>query len=205
MIQIKDVQIDTERGMVSVNFPYASKHREKGFSFYIPAYLHNSFCLYCEQLSDEEPTARFMRNWSKTQGRRLQNMGYKKPTSFCRMIEEKLGLEEGSLTTHFGRQSGAVALADAGCSKIELKQAGRWDSDAVAEDYISHSHAAKTKRVGMLVNGAENLHQKKKKRRKKQKAAESTVSSKSRDEIAGLKDPPEVVNEMGRKKQQQQQ
>ena len=83
MIQIKDVQIDTERGMVSVNFPYASKHREKGFSFYIPAYLHDSFRLYCEQLSDEEPTARFMRNWSKLKKSRTQNMGYKSRVNFA--------------------------------------------------------------------------------------------------------------------------
>ena len=119
------------------------------------------------------------------------------------MIKEKLGLEQGSLTTHFGRQSGAVALADAGCSKIELKQAGRWDSDSVAEDYISHSHAAKVKRVGMLENGANNLHQKKKKKRRKERAATLNVSnSNSMVENANLKEPPEIVNEKVKHQQQ---
>eukprot|EP00957_Ditylum_brightwellii_P183139 13948933-Ditylum_brightwellii.AAC.1 len=50
-------------------------------------------------------------------------MGVKHPKNVYMMIEEKLGLEGESLTTYFGRQSGTVALADAGILILNLKQA----------------------------------------------------------------------------------
>eukprot|EP00957_Ditylum_brightwellii_P092215 7020126-Ditylum_brightwellii.AAC.1 len=109
---------------MNINFPYASKHREKGFSFYIPKYLHPSFAKYKKQLPDH---GRFLQNWSDRAMIREQNMGVNCPrTKTCRMIKEKLGLKEKSLTAHFGRQSGAVALADTGISMPNLKQAGKW-------------------------------------------------------------------------------
>eukprot|EP00957_Ditylum_brightwellii_P112148 8550675-Ditylum_brightwellii.AAC.1 len=64
-------------------------------------------------------------------------------TTFCRMIEGKLGLAEKRLTAHFGRRSGAVALADAGISMPNLKRAGRWVSTSAVEEYMEHSHASK--------------------------------------------------------------
>eukprot|EP00957_Ditylum_brightwellii_P099787 7601401-Ditylum_brightwellii.AAC.1 len=71
-------------------------------------------------------------------------MGYNWPrTKFCRMIEEKLGLAEKTLTAYFGWRSGAVALADEGISMPNLKQAGRWASTLVVEEYMEHSHASK--------------------------------------------------------------
>eukprot|EP00957_Ditylum_brightwellii_P113996 8690883-Ditylum_brightwellii.AAC.1 len=66
------------------------------------------------------------------------------------MIENKLGLEENSLTTYFGRCSDAVALADAGISIQNLKRAGRWASISTVEQYMKHSHAPKAKRVALL-------------------------------------------------------
>eukprot|EP00957_Ditylum_brightwellii_P035556 2696035-Ditylum_brightwellii.AAC.1 len=66
-------------------------------------------------------------------------MGVNRPrTKFCRMIEEKLGLVEKSLTAHFGRRSGAIVLADAGISMPNLKRAGRWASTVAIEDYMEH-------------------------------------------------------------------
>eukprot|EP00957_Ditylum_brightwellii_P162164 12347102-Ditylum_brightwellii.AAC.1 len=66
------------------------------------------------------------------------------------MIENKLSLEENSLTTHFGRCSGAVALEDVGISMPNLKRAGRWASISAVEQYIEHSDASKAKRVVLL-------------------------------------------------------
>eukprot|EP00957_Ditylum_brightwellii_P031739 2406857-Ditylum_brightwellii.AAC.1 len=62
------------------------------------------------------------------------------------MIENKLGLTENTLTMHFGRHSGAVALADLGISIPNLKRADRWAFISVVEQYMEHSHASKDKR-----------------------------------------------------------
>eukprot|EP00957_Ditylum_brightwellii_P190176 14476389-Ditylum_brightwellii.AAC.1 len=68
-------------------------------------------------------------------------MGFNCPRSrCCRMIKEKLGLDEKSITTHFGRQSGDVALANAGILMPNLKQAGRWALLVVVEEYMEYSH-----------------------------------------------------------------
>eukprot|EP00957_Ditylum_brightwellii_P107616 8210535-Ditylum_brightwellii.AAC.1 len=77
---------------LNINFPYASKCHQKGFSFYIPKYMLKLFDKYKKQLADHG-----------------------------RMIEEKLGLKEKILTAHFGRRSGTVALADVGISMPTLK------------------------------------------------------------------------------------
>eukprot|EP00957_Ditylum_brightwellii_P059935 4550420-Ditylum_brightwellii.AAC.1 len=75
-------------------------------------------------------------------------MGVNYPRSkFCRMIQEKLGLEEKSLTTHFGRQSTDVALVNAVMLMPNLKQAGRWASLLAVKEYMEHSHASKNKRM----------------------------------------------------------
>eukprot|EP00957_Ditylum_brightwellii_P061644 4677284-Ditylum_brightwellii.AAC.1 len=78
-------------------------------------------------------------------------MGANHPrTKFCRMIEEKLGLKEKSLTAHFGWRSGANTLADAGISMLNLKQSGRWASILAVEEYIEHSHASKKEHLTLL-------------------------------------------------------
>eukprot|EP00957_Ditylum_brightwellii_P068784 5221335-Ditylum_brightwellii.AAC.1 len=88
---------------LNINFPYASKYCKKGFSFFIPKHLHKSFDKHKKQLADD---GRFLRNWSKRHDNCVQNMGINHPrTKFCRMIEEKLGLAEKSITAHFGRRS----------------------------------------------------------------------------------------------------
>jgi hypothetical protein len=126
---------------LNINFPYASKHCKEGFSSYIPKYLHKLFDKYKKQLADR---GRFLRNWIPTVKLHAQNMGVNCPrTKFCRMIEEKLGLKEKFLTAHFGRRSGAVALADVGISMPNLKQAGRWVSTSAVEEYMEHSHVPK--------------------------------------------------------------
>eukprot|EP00957_Ditylum_brightwellii_P063105 4790407-Ditylum_brightwellii.AAC.1 len=66
------------------------------------------------------------------------------------MIEGKLGLAEKSLTAHFGRRSGAIALADAGISMPNLKCAGRWTSTSAVEEYMEHGHASKKGHLNLL-------------------------------------------------------
>ena len=147
-IQDTDITHNKQTKKLNVNFPYASKHCDKGFSFYIPKYMHKSFDRYKKQLANN---GRFLRNWSNTSKSRVQNMGINRPSSkFCRMIEEKLGLKAKCLTSHFGRRSGAVALADAGISMPNLKRAGRWASTLAVEEYMEHSHASKKERLTLL-------------------------------------------------------
>eukprot|EP00957_Ditylum_brightwellii_P179171 13650109-Ditylum_brightwellii.AAC.1 len=95
-IQDTDIFHNKRTMKLNMNFPYASKHHKKGFSFYIPKHVHKLFDKYKKQLTDHG-----------------------------RMIEKKLGLKEKSLTANFGRRSGAVALTDAGILMTNLKQAGR--------------------------------------------------------------------------------
>eukprot|EP00957_Ditylum_brightwellii_P195507 14896188-Ditylum_brightwellii.AAC.1 len=77
---------------------------------------------------------RFLKHHVKKYAGRTRDGGYKHPRkTFLRKIEERLNLELGLLTTHFAWQSAATALADAGISITNLKQAGRWKSDAVTE------------------------------------------------------------------------
>eukprot|EP00957_Ditylum_brightwellii_P209623 15362516-Ditylum_brightwellii.AAC.1 len=59
------------------------------------------------------------------------------------MIQEKLGLTEKSLTGHFGRKSGVVALADSGISMPNLKQADRWASTLAVENIWNTSMCLK--------------------------------------------------------------
>eukprot|EP00957_Ditylum_brightwellii_P201500 15325958-Ditylum_brightwellii.AAC.1 len=78
-------------------------------------------------------------------------MGVNRPRSkFCRMIKEKLGLKEKTLTAHFGRCSGAVTLVDDGILMSSLKQAGRWALLLAVQEYMDHSHASKNKRMTLL-------------------------------------------------------
>eukprot|EP00957_Ditylum_brightwellii_P196235 14951891-Ditylum_brightwellii.AAC.1 len=125
---------------MNVNFPYASNYTEKGFSFHFPTHLHASFALYQQQLV---PSGRFLRSWSGKSSNCPQNMGHNYPKShFCRMIN-KVGLEENSLMTHFGKQSGAVALAGAGISIPNLKRADRWALISTMVQCMEHSPASK--------------------------------------------------------------
>eukprot|EP00957_Ditylum_brightwellii_P175421 13354075-Ditylum_brightwellii.AAC.1 len=66
------------------------------------------------------------------------------------MIGERLGLAEKSLTVHFGRRNSDVALAGAGISVPNLKQAGRWVSISAVEEYMEHSHVSKKKCLTLL-------------------------------------------------------
>eukprot|EP00957_Ditylum_brightwellii_P036171 2740110-Ditylum_brightwellii.AAC.1 len=54
-----------------------------------------------------------------------------------------MGHNHPSITAHFGRQSGAVVLADAGIYVPNLKRAGRWALISAVEQCIEHSHVSK--------------------------------------------------------------
>eukprot|EP00957_Ditylum_brightwellii_P064137 4865733-Ditylum_brightwellii.AAC.1 len=70
---------------LNINFPYTSKHCKKGFSFYIPKYMHKPFDKYQKQLTDHH---RLLKNWNNKDNWHVQNMGINCPrTKFCRMIE----------------------------------------------------------------------------------------------------------------------
>eukprot|EP00957_Ditylum_brightwellii_P206000 15346374-Ditylum_brightwellii.AAC.1 len=76
----------------------------------------------------------FLKHYTKKYAGRSSNIRYDYPrTVFLWTIKERLNLEPDSLTAHFAWRSAATALADTGISVTNLKQAGRWKSDAVAE------------------------------------------------------------------------
>eukprot|EP00957_Ditylum_brightwellii_P117472 8959528-Ditylum_brightwellii.AAC.1 len=67
---------------------------------------------------------RFLKHYTKKYAGRTGNIGYDYPRMvFLQTIEDRLNLEPGLLTTHFRWRSAATALADAGISVTNLKQA----------------------------------------------------------------------------------
>eukprot|EP00957_Ditylum_brightwellii_P160466 12216143-Ditylum_brightwellii.AAC.1 len=80
----------------------------------------------------------FLKNYTKKYARQSSNIGY------------RLNLAPNLMTTHFGWRSVATALADAGISITNLKRAGRWKSDAVAEGYLENLTAQKNAQMSML-------------------------------------------------------
>eukprot|EP00957_Ditylum_brightwellii_P131083 9998736-Ditylum_brightwellii.AAC.1 len=65
-----------------------------------------------------------MKYYTKKYTGRTSNIGYNYPrTVFLWTIKERLNLAPNLLTAHFGWRSAATALADAGISITNLKQA----------------------------------------------------------------------------------
>eukprot|EP00957_Ditylum_brightwellii_P209219 15360859-Ditylum_brightwellii.AAC.1 len=60
-IQDTDVAHNKQTMKWNIDFWYASKHPKKGFSFYIPKYMHTLLDKFKQQPADHE---RFLRNWS---------------------------------------------------------------------------------------------------------------------------------------------
>eukprot|EP00957_Ditylum_brightwellii_P109518 8352256-Ditylum_brightwellii.AAC.1 len=77
-LKIQDTNIthNKQTMKLNINFPYASKHCKKRFSFYIPKYLHELFDMYNKQLA---VNGRFLRNWSAKKDMCVQNMEYNHP------------------------------------------------------------------------------------------------------------------------------
>lgn len=74
-----------------------------------------------------------------------QNIGYKTLGSFPRIIAEQLNLPNADkFTGHSFRRTGATLLAESGCSIIQLKNAGNWNSPYIAEGYVAHSMNSKS-------------------------------------------------------------
>ena len=60
------------------------------------------------------------------------------------MIATFLGLAEPKkYTSHCFRKTAATIFADSGCSIIQLKNAGGWRSDSIAQSYVSESMLSK--------------------------------------------------------------
>ena len=60
------------------------------------------------------------------------------------MIATFLGIDEpNKYTSHCFRRTAATIFADSGCSVIQLKNAGGWRSDSIAQSYISESMVSK--------------------------------------------------------------
>ena len=64
----------------------------------------------------------------------LPNVNYNSYDQFIKAVGTSLGLDTANITSHIGRRSAATALAAAG-HKDEVREAGRWSSDAW-EQYV---------------------------------------------------------------------
>lgn len=64
----------------------------------------------------------------------LPALTYQEYNRFIKSVGASMGLDTCNITSHIGRRSAATALAAAGC-KEEVREAGRWSSDAW-EQYV---------------------------------------------------------------------
>ena len=72
-IQVEHIEYSKKTGTLNVNCLFETKHRENGFSFFIPDYLHASFLKYYTQLAKK--TGHFLKKPNKTNKKRTRNMG----------------------------------------------------------------------------------------------------------------------------------
>ena len=153
-IEVGDVHIDEKENLIWIEYDRPTKTRAEGFSYMIPGKLIDSFKEYIHQLGDNPiKESRFLKNMkNKKSGIRSVNMG-ESQTKRLRWIENKLGMKEGSITAHTWRRSGATSLADSGISVINLKRAGRWRSQSVAESYVANSRARIFDQMNRLESG----------------------------------------------------
>eukprot|EP00957_Ditylum_brightwellii_P037106 2809035-Ditylum_brightwellii.AAC.1 len=66
------------------------------------------------------------------------------------MAAEMIKVDPKGFSGTTWHRSGATALTDSGESAINLKHAGGWQSDKVAQGYIAQSEHIKTAQVGAL-------------------------------------------------------
>ena len=150
-----EVEIDEETREVNVTYKKSTKTRVSGFSYIIPPQFAYIFEKYFTEWDGNDDSDNLVKNYApSTHKKRRTNTGWRSMTKMLRRIEEILGLKKGSLTTHCLRRSAATCLANGGASLIQLKRAGRWTSDKVAQEYIEHCVPEKRKRVNMLTGGS---------------------------------------------------
>ena len=146
-----EIEINEETGEVDVSYKKSANTRLDGFSYIIPEKYRYIFEKYFQEWDGKDETENLVKNYAATtHKKRRTNTGWRTMMKMLERIEDILGLKRGSLSTHSFRRSGASSLANGGASIIQLKRAGRWKSDTVAEDYIENCLPEKRKRVEMM-------------------------------------------------------
>ena len=149
-----EVEIEEETREVNVTYKKSTKTRVSGFSYIIPPQFADVFEKYFTEWDGKDESENLVKNFAPTtHKKRRTNTGWRTMGKMLRRMEQILGLKKNSLTTHCLRRSAATCLANGGASLIQLKRAGRWNSDKVAQEYIEYCLPEKRKRVNMLTGG----------------------------------------------------
>ncbi|CAM9880030.1 unnamed protein product, partial [Heterosigma akashiwo] len=108
--------------------------------------------MYIEKLEEDmsyavgESNQRFWPKYSEASGKFVNSpIGKNTMAKIPSEIAEFLGLPNPELYTgHAFRHTFANILANSGCTKVQLQQAGRWKSAAACEGYLANSELSRT-------------------------------------------------------------
>ena len=123
------------------------------FKFLLPMYCTDIMDCYIEELYPELlGISRFLKNMSGkgAKAKRKQNMGINALTEVPRRACEILGIDADGYTTNCWRRSATMNMADCGISLINLKRAGGWSSDKVAQEYVDNSKKVRMDNMELL-------------------------------------------------------
>ena len=153
VLDIKVEDVKKEKNFYEVFFNSVRKNDKTEmaeFKFNIPEYCNDFIDRYIAELDEKTiPCSRFLKNGSKN-GKRKQNMGRNMLTYVPKRACEVLGMDHSGYTTHCWRRSAAMNMADRGISLLNLKRAGGWTSDAVAQQYIGSSKKVRVDNMRLL-------------------------------------------------------
>lgn len=172
-LQFEDVQVilqapDTEHATVLVNLTRLKqagpKKKNENSSFLI---THSGWVklieLYIDCTPKEERTSRFLRKVvkdRKTNSIKITKavLGKNTIAKFPQDIATYLNLPDPKgYTGHCYRRTGATILADEGADTLQLKRAGGWKSDTVAQGYVDNSRPQKERTAAMFAAGSRAL------------------------------------------------
>eukprot|EP00591_Stephanopyxis_turris_P009942 CAMPEP_0195506564 /NCGR_PEP_ID=MMETSP0794_2-20130614/127_1 /TAXON_ID=515487 /ORGANISM="Stephanopyxis turris, Strain CCMP 815" /LENGTH=474 /DNA_ID=CAMNT_0040632901 /DNA_START=383 /DNA_END=1807 /DNA_ORIENTATION=+ len=136
---------------------HAALNRKTGMdelSYYLPDYVTPMFDQYIATLKNK--TGQFLKNMSGNKKDRVQNTGEHTISKFSKKAALMCNRVPKHFTSNCWRRSGATNLANGGASVMNLKRAGNWKSEKVAEGYIAGSKKARKTNLDMLVGSNEN-------------------------------------------------
>ena len=153
MIEIKDVQYNTNKARVEVIAPVQKGRAGDGKAntqeFFVTNQEHiRVIRLYLSKIPDKHktPNSQFLKNYNEKADAYCQNMGEKSVSQLPSYAANQIGLPDPKqYKGHTWRRSAAKKIANAGASTQQLKKAGQWTSEKAMDKYIDESDLAKTK------------------------------------------------------------
>lgn len=146
ILQVTFEMLILKQDSVWLSYNLQQKTTKDDHVFVIPRTTEYLMYLKVCDESKIEKTGRFFKTYRKLINKIISTpMGIHSITASGSRVANFLQLSPKGFTGHCWRRTGATALANEGSSSIELKTAGRWLSEKVAQGYVDNSGATKMK------------------------------------------------------------